>query len=355
MKIKTKLRLGFTFLFVVYIFLGGLAIWYIHELSKASNQILKNNYYTLQYMQSLLKHLGDNEQVMSAKDLQDFDRSLRLEESNITEAGEGKAVKQIRNSFTALKLAGTDKLRFASIKSSIRSNIFTVMQLNNATIIQKDYKAKQLARTATIIVAFIASICFLIILSFIMRFPGYITDTIRELSDGMKESIRQNFKYRVPLPNETDELAELCRLLNSLNKKMEEDGRLNQAKLRIESMRIETIINNIKEAIIGVDENNMLLFANQLALDIMNLKPGEVSGKSVGEIAGVNEQLDQIFRREPASEQISLMQAGKTFSFKKEVFPLSVNNTDLKFETQTILQSVKSIGSIIMLKSLPAG
>ncbi len=49
MKVKTKLRLGFGFLFIVVLFFGATALFYIRQISENSNIILKNNYESLSF------------------------------------------------------------------------------------------------------------------------------------------------------------------------------------------------------------------------------------------------------------------------------------------------------------------
>ena len=59
MKLKTKLSFGLSFLFVVIISFGILAIFYINLLSNDSNRVLKNNHESLVYCNNMLKALED--------------------------------------------------------------------------------------------------------------------------------------------------------------------------------------------------------------------------------------------------------------------------------------------------------
>ncbi|MBK7376738.1 MAG: hypothetical protein IPJ02_14685 [Chitinophagaceae bacterium] len=49
MKLKTKLSLGLSFLFVVILIFGILGIFYINRLSNDAEKVLKNNHESLVY------------------------------------------------------------------------------------------------------------------------------------------------------------------------------------------------------------------------------------------------------------------------------------------------------------------
>ena len=57
MKLKTKLSLGISFLFVVILTFGILSVFYINRLSSQSGQVLKNNHESLVYSNNMLKEL----------------------------------------------------------------------------------------------------------------------------------------------------------------------------------------------------------------------------------------------------------------------------------------------------------
>src|SRR5215217_6092039 len=99
MKIKTKLRLGFGFLFVVILFFGGISLYYMNEISLRSKVILKDNYETLNYTSKMRSILDENTLPLSEQAMAQFDKELWLEGKNVTEAGEGKAVNKLKAAY----------------------------------------------------------------------------------------------------------------------------------------------------------------------------------------------------------------------------------------------------------------
>ncbi|MDO7742930.1 MAG: MCP four helix bundle domain-containing protein, partial [Pedobacter sp.] len=61
MKIKTKLRLGFGFLFVVVLFFGAISLYYMNRISVSAKVILKDNYETLSYTRAMRALLDEHE------------------------------------------------------------------------------------------------------------------------------------------------------------------------------------------------------------------------------------------------------------------------------------------------------
>ncbi|MBE7178502.1 MAG: MCP four helix bundle domain-containing protein, partial [Mucilaginibacter polytrichastri] len=199
MTIKNKLRLGFTFLFIIFVILGGIAIWYINQLSKASTDILKDNYETLQYAQVMMQNLGDDDQQMSAKTQEIFEGALKNQEKNVTEVGEGDATKAIRSNFDDIRRNNLKDDLLGESKDLIRQSVFRIIDLNMQAIVRKNDTAARTAHNATIFVALMATFCFLAAFSFIVNFPGYIANPIRELSEGIKEITRKNYSRRIEI------------------------------------------------------------------------------------------------------------------------------------------------------------
>ena len=99
-KLKTKLGLGLSFLFIVILTYGILAIFYINRLSGDAEKVLKNNYESLVYCNNMLKSLEDIPGKKEA--IQLFDNNLSKQENNITEIGEREATQTLRRNFSAL-------------------------------------------------------------------------------------------------------------------------------------------------------------------------------------------------------------------------------------------------------------
>src|SRR4051812_32986665 len=108
MKIKTKLRLGFGFLFVVVIFFGAISLYYMNKISVSSKVILKDNYESLRYTRAMRTILDDSEFPLSKTSADKFTAQLHLAEKNVTETGEGQAANALAAAFRQLIATGAD-------------------------------------------------------------------------------------------------------------------------------------------------------------------------------------------------------------------------------------------------------
>ena len=86
MKLKTKLSLGLSFLFIVILAFGALGFFYINKLSSDAANVLMNNQESLVYCNNMLKALEDI--PGNAEALKTFEADLIKQEANITEPGE---------------------------------------------------------------------------------------------------------------------------------------------------------------------------------------------------------------------------------------------------------------------------
>jgi NtrC-family two-component system sensor histidine kinase KinB len=94
MKVKTKLRLGFGFLFMVVLFFGATALYYIRDISENSKVILKNNYESLSYAREMRGILDNNDLPLNNAAIKKFSTYLLQQEGNITEPGEADVTRK---------------------------------------------------------------------------------------------------------------------------------------------------------------------------------------------------------------------------------------------------------------------
>jgi PAS domain S-box-containing protein len=85
--------------------------------------------------------------------------------------------------------------------------------------------------------------------------------------------------------------------------KLEEYSNSSLAKLMMEKKRIETLINNMSEPVIGLDDTQTVLFMNDIALKIAGLNAENVIGKSIWDIAQRNDLIKTLMQDLEAKEQ----------------------------------------------------
>ena len=341
MKTKTKLNLGVGLLFVMIILLSLSSSYYIFSIKKDTENILKANYNTLEYSRNMLTSLDEvntNEEQAIAV----FETNLKKQIINITEVGEDKVTNNLQSNFTLLKKNRKNEV----IKAQIRQDIFAIMKLNMNAIKQKSDVAKHTAETANLWIAIVGTFCFLIAFNLLINLPNNIANPIKELTASIKEIANRNYSERVHFHNH-NEFGDLAKSFNTMAQKLEEYSNSNLHTLTFEKKRLETLINNMHDPIIGLDTSGIVLFVNDEALKIIGLKKEEVIGKLADTLAMSNDLMKSLLKKEDKTAKTTPMKIfadGKESYFEKEIITITVIPTG---EDKTI-----TIGDVIILRNI---
>ncbi|WP_139418633.1 sensor histidine kinase [Chryseobacterium mulctrae] len=344
MKIKTKLNAGVGLLFFMIIVLSTLGGWFIYQLKKDTQNILTDNYNTLQYSRNMLLSLEEIGKEPFA--IAEFQKNLDLQRQNITEAGEKEATKNILAHFSDLK---NDKENL-SLHSAIRKDIAELMQLNMNAIQIKSGIANTTAQNAIAVISIAGTLCFLIAFILMVNLPANISNPIRELTSSIHQIANQNYRERVQFESNS-EFGELARSFNTMAEKLQEYSESRIDKILKGKKRIETLIDNMHDAVIGIDENRKVLFVNDEALKISGLKKENFVGRLIQDVAVsndlvrdlINEIINPDAEKNPA-ELLKIFVEGKENYFEKEILDINVIPTgenDSRF-----------IGQVIMLRNI---
>lgn len=345
MKIKAKLNLGIGLLFAMIVLLTGLSSLFIYKLSGDTKNILVANYNTLDYSRQMMIAL--NKGIKGADEKKQFEENLSKQQKNITEVGEKELTEKLANDYNKLNGLSGD----SALVNQIRSNITDIMLLNMQAIQRKSKIAESTADNSILWVSLIGVVCFLIAFTMFVNLPGNIANPIKELTASIKEIAAQNYSQRVHLENH-NEFGQLAASFNTMAEKLQEYETGNIQKLLIEKKRIEALINNMHDPVIGLDEKNVILFMNDTALKIAGLKTEEVVGKQVQNIA-VNNDLIRLLIKELFDKDINKLEKqpplkiyadNKESYFEKEIIPIKIIPTGEKEE--------KMIGNVILLQNI---
>jgi len=330
-KLKTKLSVGLIFLFGVILIFGILGILNINLLSRDAELILKDNYESILYGNNMLKDL---ENINTRKDaLDNFEENLRKQEANITEPGEKELTDEIRKNFEELKADPKDLTNYTEIRQSIHG----VLDLNTSSIFRKNAIARDSARRATRWLTILFTILTLVSFTFIFNLPGIISGPIQSLSDGIKEIANKNYSKRIYL-KQRDEFGDLASAFNSMAEKLDLYEHSNIAKMQFEKSRIETIINQMRDGIIGLDTKRNILFLNQVAQKLMGLKENEIVGKYAPDIALKNDLMRKLLQTDADKKDLKIYLDDKEGFFNKDVLDVT-NNKEV-------------IGQVIVLRNI---
>ena len=282
MKIKVKLTLGVGLLFLFIILLSVLGTAYITQINKDTQNILVANYNTLDYSRSMLIAL--DEDITSKVSLKKFSENFQKQQNNITEIGEKELTEKLSQDFEKVKSNPHDSL----IYISIRKDLADIMLLNMQAIQRKSNIAKQTANSATWWIAITGTLCFLIAFTLLINLPGNIANPIKELTESIKQIAEKNYEQRVHFEGH-NEFGELATSFNIMAEKLQEYNSSSLANLMFEKKRVETLINNMCDPVIGLDEKKTILFVNNEALKILGMKAEELIGKSAQDVAVTND------------------------------------------------------------------
>jgi PAS domain S-box-containing protein len=333
MRLKTKLSLALGFLFLVILTFCVLSIFYINKLSNNEDRILKNNFETLVYCGNMLKELDQLPQNTQAYKL--FEDNLNKQENNITEQGEREATADVRKTFNELKLNPFDSSDYPQIRQSIQ----IINDLNEKAILRKNNSAHNTAADANFILTIIFAVLTLIAFTLVVNFPGIISNPIRALSEGIAAIADKNYNKRIYL-EQKDEFGDLAASFNSMAEKLDEYENSNLAEIKFEKSRIETIINQMKDGIVGLDNKKNVLFLNKVAEKLLGLKEIEIIGNYAPDIALKNDLMRTLLLEENNKKELKIYADNKESYFNKDI--LNVKNT----ENNAI------IGKVIVLRNI---
>jgi len=343
MKIKTKLTLGVGLLFILIILLSIVGAFNINALKSDTENILKANYNSLLYSRNILSVLNNP----SEKTIQVIEDNLKKQENNATEIGELEANLELRNNFEAYKKSNSN----SSVQLAIQENLFQIMDMNMQAIQRKSEVAKTTADKAVFWIVVTGTICFLIAFILLVNLPSNIANPIKELTESIKQIAAKNYSKRVHFESHS-EFGELAKSFNSMAEKLEEYNNSNLAKLMMEKKRIETLINNMHDPVIGLDENLKVIFANEEALKIIGSTANEIIGHFTQELALKNDLvrnlITDLMTENPIIGQkqapVKIFAENKESYFEKETLHISIVPTG---EKDSIL-----VGHVIFLRNV---
>lgn len=295
MKIKTKLFLGVGLLFAMIALVTILSATYVNKLSGEAKNILADNYNTIDYCRRMLNAL--NNSISDPEAQRDFKTNLEKQQATITEVGEKELTDKIAADFARILNTPHDSL----LQKMIHKDITDIMLLNMQAIQRKNDVATKTADRAIVWIAFTGTMCFMIAFSLLVNLPSNIANPIKELTKSIKQIADKNYSERVHFGSHS-EFGELATSFNTMAQKLEEYSNSSLATLMMEKKRIETLINNMSEPVIGLDDKQIILFMNDVALKIAGLQKENVLGKYISEVARQNDLLKTLAQDLAAKE-----------------------------------------------------
>ena len=339
--VRNKIWLGTIFLFLLLMFTGGAGIYYIAIMKGEAKAVLKDNYETLAWCHEMQQQL-DSIELDYNKSVPLFEVALKKQEHNITEQGEGNYTGKLRTKFEQLKAGDTSKANIRLMQNTIQHILGLNMEaIHRKTVIAETTSEKRL----TLIIA-IAAIIFMISFTFSVNFPSIVTNPILQLTEAIKEITNKNYRHRIFIDNK-DEFGELADAFNNMAQRLEYFESSNLNKLLFEKSRAEAVINSLKDASIGIDKNNIILFANFQALQLLGLKANEIVGKQVEELATSNDLFAFLVNNE-STAPFKIVVENRENYFVKEVVDVAQGEGNSKV---IVLRNITSFKELDLAKT----
>ncbi|MBO9153049.1 ATP-binding protein [Chitinophaga sp. GCM10012297] len=331
LRLKSKITIGVLFLFLMLLLVSILGYYYLDRVNRGSRAILEDNYESVEYTRNMLRTLDSWGQAPFSSQ-QEFEANLVKQEKNVTEPGEGAPTQSIRKRYGSLKNGDSSQLQ------AIKKDLFAVMEVNMKAIVNKNEAAMETADKALLYIAIISGVCFLLGVTFVYNFPGYIADPIHKLTEGIRGIAEKKYEQRLYFKS-GDEFGELAAAFNTMAQKLDEYEHSNLARILFEKQRAEAVISSLKDATIGLDNQNTILFANNEALQLLGVPDKELVGKAAGEAAQRNDLLKFLLEKGPGGP-----------------IKIVVNNRESFFmrEAVDIFHEKEKIGYVIILKNITA-
>jgi two-component system, NtrC family, sensor histidine kinase KinB len=339
--VKNKIRLGTIFLFLLVVTSGAFSIYYLAKLKEQSKNILKANYETIQYCHQMQKALDS---IMDQKKafVDSFENELKGQETNITEAGETVATQKLRLAFNKLKNGDSSKTNIDEVKFELQH----ILLLNMTAIKHKNETAENSAEDAMTFLITIVALIFVVGFTFSYNFPSIITGPIQKLTTAIKEIGHKNYSHRIHVDSK-DEFGQLADACNEMAERLEYFESSNLNKLIFEKTRAEAVINSLKDASIGIDKSNLVLFANEQALQLLGLKAEETVGRSTEELGRRNDLFKFLIENEGKSP-FKIVVDGKENYYVKEVIDVSQGESSNKV---IVLKNITSFKELDVAKT----
>jgi two-component system, NtrC family, sensor histidine kinase KinB len=273
--IRTKFTIGIVFLFIIISVLSVFSAWYLYRLSKKTSEILKENHLSVIYardMSGALMNISqeitncyltnrDPDSSIIDNKLNLFKYSLQLEKNNLTEPGEDKLVSGIESGFNEYRefVSGfnnspwtVDKILYQQHGCDILyQQLLILSQINEKAIELKTDDARESAKNAWKQMAILATLCFLIALSFTYSFASYFNERFLQLFNGIKEIASSNYGQRLFFDGK-DEFYEISLVFNEMAAKLNENKQRMELSLQvdIEKDKKDDDIQELKEFLV---------------------------------------------------------------------------------------------------------
>lgn len=200
------------------------------------------------------------------------------------------------------------------------------------------------------ILGILVGIFLTILVSF--KISKVITNPIHQLINTSKEIASGNYKKRVNIHSK-DEIGQLASTFNEMADKLDEtlSGILDK------NVRVDTVINSMRDGIIAIDTNSKILIINTIACNIFGVKHGPgIIGKNLSDItrnSKVNSLLrDTIKNNAALTDEIIMFSPAMNSDNIYKIYTNPIKNSDVKKQNSGGVITLHDVTSVKKLEQI---
>lgn len=161
-----------------------------------------------------------------------------------------------------------------------------------------------------------------------VKLSKVVTDPIQQLINTSKEIAGGNYKKRVNIASK-DEIGQLANTFNEMADKLDD----TLSGIMDKNLRVDTVINSMRDGIIAIDSEYKILIINTIACNIFGVKHGPgIIGKNLIQItrnSKVNSLLiDTIKKNSPLTDEIVMFTPATNCDKIYKIYTNPIKNTD---------------------------
>jgi PAS domain S-box-containing protein len=386
MKLKTRIQLGYGFIAVLVLLVGGSSVYFTGRLRASSEKILKDNYISILAAEGMTDALDvmdkaqavqllSSEKAASEKEFVSgqsaFLNHFAKEENNITEVGEKELVQQLRSDFESYvslcaesRTASDKTAAYFSLQPQyrrVKADCLAVLAMNQAALTSRNDAAKRMADAAEFYTLLIVAVSMAVAVFAAIKNPALLVTPIEELTEKIQAIASKNYSQRLDVKR-TDEIGTLAASFNTMAGRLEAYEQSNVSALIAEKKRSEAIVKSMSDAIFVLSADYKIILLNAVAAELFGLSQEDAVGKDVAEVSKYNNLVSNLTKELEAAETatatkppnyLRIYYRGKEEFFVKDV--VKVFDSDAGGEALGFIISLKNVTGFKELDEAKSG
>ncbi|RSK32484.1 HAMP domain-containing sensor histidine kinase [Hymenobacter metallilatus] len=359
MNLKTKITLAFVTMLLLLLGVSAFTLYSLNRLDRTARNVVKDNLYSIELGQQMLRALDQlqlREAPLDEASKKRFEQLLTREAGNITEPGEQQVVDSLVDRVGELNryLASdtTSPQIWQSQMQKFRGLTYRMIDLNTQALSRKNEAANRTATQQQRYVLALLTFALLTSLLFVLSVPEAAVSGLRKLTASIENATNQDYSASIPVESH-DEFGTVARAFNRMLVQLQDYRTSTLAQLMAERNRVASIVNNLDEGLLLVDENRRVLLVNPVAANLLALPAAELLGCPADEVARQNDLFRELLRHLDTPAAQRPQEAGPVLTLAQngeEVYYRVAVNDVISFNEA--LDKMEFVGSILTLHNV---